>query len=171
MNKHLVGHGPGETDLVGDHHHRPALAGEILHHGQYVTHQLRIQSGGGLVEEHRLRPQRQGPGNADALLLAALELVRVLIGLAGEPDLVQQLQRLGPHVVRRLALHDDGADGDVPQHTQAREEMVPRENHRALRPQRRQIALFRLLREVHTHVADRDDARVGPRKRLERTQH
>ena len=99
--QHLVATRLREADLVGDHHHGPALDRQILHDGQHLPHQFRVESRGRLVEEHQLRLERQRAGDADALLLSARELVRVLVGLAGETDLVQQLLRLGPYLGRR----------------------------------------------------------------------
>jgi len=68
----------GETHLVGDHHHRHTLGGELLHHPEHLVDQLRIQRGGHFVEQHRLGLQHERPGDAGALLLAAGEPVRIL---------------------------------------------------------------------------------------------
>ena len=44
-----------------------------------------------LVEQQHVRPDRERPGQRDTLLLAAGELVRVAVGLRGEPDEVEHL--------------------------------------------------------------------------------
>ena len=37
----------GEVDLVGDDDHGHAPLGEVTHHGQHFTNQLRVQRAGG----------------------------------------------------------------------------------------------------------------------------
>jgi len=120
--------------------------------------------------KHQLGPEREGSGDADPLLLSTGELVRVLLGLAGQTDPVQQLLRLGPHFAFRATLHDNRSDGDILENAQVREEVVSLEDHRALRPQRG-LPLPGLLPEVHLHVADPDDSGVGSLEGIERAQH
>ena len=55
---------------------------------------LRVEGAGGLVGEQHLGVAGQGAGDADALLLAAGELGRVVLGLVGEADEVEQFERL-----------------------------------------------------------------------------
>ena len=52
--EHLVGDLLGEPDLVGHHDHGPALGREVLHHAEHLADELRVERGGGLVEEHQL---------------------------------------------------------------------------------------------------------------------
>src|SRR3712207_8428124 len=42
------------SHLVGDDQHGHALAGEVGHHLQHLADHLRVERGGGLVEEHDL---------------------------------------------------------------------------------------------------------------------
>ena len=46
-----------------------------------------------LVEQQHLRLQRERAGDRDALLLAARQLARVVVGLVGEADALEQRQR------------------------------------------------------------------------------
>jgi twitching motility protein PilT len=49
-----VGDLAGEAHLVGDHHHRHALLGEVAHDGEHLADQLGVEGGGGLVEQHHV---------------------------------------------------------------------------------------------------------------------
>ena len=54
-------------------------AGEVAHHRQHLADQLGIQRAGDLVEQHRLGLHRQRAGDGDALLLAAGELLGIVV--------------------------------------------------------------------------------------------
>ena len=110
---------------------QPSLR-QVLDHLQHLADQLRVQRGRGLVEQHQLGAQRQRAGDADALLLAAGELVGVLVRLLREADLRQQAQRLVASLPLRPPLHDDRALDDVLQHRHVREQVVALEDHAAL---------------------------------------
>ena len=68
----------------------PSL-GEADHDVEDLVDHLRVERRGRLVEEHHLRVHGQRAGDGDALLLAAGELGRVLVGLVGDADPVEQL--------------------------------------------------------------------------------
>ena len=68
---------------------------------------LRIERGGGLVGEHEVRLLHQRARDADALALAAGELVGALRGEVAEPDRVEQAERAID--VRRRKLAQPGA--------------------------------------------------------------
>src|SRR3546814_6254683 len=57
-----------------------------------LADQLRVQGGGDVVEQQQLRLHRQAAGDGDPLLLPAGELARIGVGLAGEPDPLEQDQ-------------------------------------------------------------------------------
>ena len=76
---------------VGDHHHRHAGGGEILHHLKDLTNQLGVQRGGRLIEEHELRIHRQGAGDRHPLLLTTGELGGVVVEPVPQPHPLQQL--------------------------------------------------------------------------------
>ena len=114
--------------------------------------------------------QRQRAGDTDALLLAAGELVGVLVRLLREADLRQQAQRLVASLLLRPPLRDDRALDDVLQHRHVREQVVALEDHAALGAEARQDGAVRVGGEVDGHVADGDDPRVGLVERVERAQ-
>jgi hypothetical protein len=84
--------------------------------------------------------RRAARGDADALLLAARELVGVLVGLLREADLSQQGQRLLAGLGFGAALHHDRPLEDVLQHLHVREQVVALEDHPALRAEAREVA-------------------------------
>ena len=85
------------VDVVGDEDDRLA---ELALQAQELVLQLladdRVDGAERLVHEHHRRVGREGPGDADALLLAAGELGRVALGERGvETDPLEQLHRAG----------------------------------------------------------------------------
>ena len=92
--------------VVGDEDHR--LADFVVEPQDLVLHvapDQRVERAERLVEEHHLGVDGQGPGQADALLHAARQLVRIAVGVALEADEVDHLARL--RVARRLGLAAD----------------------------------------------------------------
>src|SRR5690349_5325891 len=81
---HAVGDRAGKTDLVSDHDHRHAVAGERGHHVEHLADQLRVQRGRGLVEQHQLGFHRQRAGDRNTLLLTTGQLGRVRSSLLRE---------------------------------------------------------------------------------------
>ena len=78
--------------VVGDEQARDVdLVVEPAEPGPQLLADLRVEGAEGLVEQEDLRPRRQGPGQGHALPLAAGELRRESLGIAGELDEVQQL--------------------------------------------------------------------------------
>ena len=57
------------------------VAREVAHDDEHLADELRVERRGDLVEEHHVRLHHQRPRDRDPLLLAARELVRVLVGL------------------------------------------------------------------------------------------
>ncbi len=81
--------------LVVRHEHRrdaeleldaPDLVAQLLAH-------LRVERRQRLVQQQHARPHRERAGERNALLLAAGQLVRVLLRVLAEPDQVEQLRR------------------------------------------------------------------------------
>src|SRR5512140_1561203 len=60
---HAVGDSLGEAHLVGDAHHGDALTGHLDHHVEHFLDHLGIECRGGLVEQHDLGRQAEGPGD------------------------------------------------------------------------------------------------------------
>ena len=66
-----------------------------LAHGlEHLADQFRIERGGHLVEQHDVRVHGERAGDGDALLLAAGEARRILLGLLGEADPFELMPRL-----------------------------------------------------------------------------
>ena len=63
---------------------------------EHLVDQLGIERRGHFVEQQDLGLQRQRPGDRDALLLAARELVGIGVMLVGEADLGEKARRLAP---------------------------------------------------------------------------
>ena len=66
-------------------------AQDPLHLLAHARAQVRVERGEGLVEQHDLGLDRERPGERDALLLAAGELVGVAALESAEPDELEQL--------------------------------------------------------------------------------
>src|SRR5579872_6797036 len=90
-------HGDAVGELFHDHH----LMGDEqdgqlefgvdgLEQREDLVRRLRIERGGRLVRQQHLRPCRQRPGNADALLLPAGQFRGIAVALVGQPDHRQQ---------------------------------------------------------------------------------
>ena len=76
---------------------------EPVEDGQHVRGGLRVQVAGRLVGEQQRRRGDQRPGHRDPLLLAAGELVRLVVGPVGQPD--QRPARPAPGSRRSAGLH------------------------------------------------------------------
>ena len=79
---------------MGHHHHGHVLLRQLPDHIQHFTGELRVQSGGGLVEKQHFRGQSQGAGDGHPLLLSAGELVRVIVQLVSQTHPAQKLLAL-----------------------------------------------------------------------------
>ena len=77
-----------------------------------------VQARKGLIHQHDARARGQGAGQGHALLLPPRQLMRVLVGKAGQIDLVQKF-RHPPGLLGRIALQ---AKGDVARHGQMRKQ-------------------------------------------------
>ncbi len=114
---------------MGDDHHRHALGGQAFHHGQHLPHQLRVEGGSRLVEEHELGVHGQRPGDGDALLLATGELGRERLLPVGHADPSQVLTGRG-YCLGLGPPEDLGlGDGEVAQHREVREQVEALEHH------------------------------------------
>ena len=100
---HPVRRAAGEAHLVGHHEHRHALLGQRGHDVQHLVDHLGVERAGRLVEQHHLGVHRQRAGDRHALLLTAGQLGRVLVGLVGDADPLEQRHRLGAGLVLGLS--------------------------------------------------------------------
>ena len=81
-----------DLHIVGDDHDgnaKPPV--DVLNQTQDVSCGLGVQGGGGFVAQQDLGVGGQGPGNGDALLLAAGQLRRIGLFLVGQVHDLQQL--------------------------------------------------------------------------------
>ena len=105
------------------------VAREVAHDDEHLADELGVERRGDLVEQHHVRLHHQRARDRDALLLAARELVRMLVRLLLEPDLRQQ------HVRARLGLaaaelaDASRRERDVVEHGQVREQVELLEDH------------------------------------------
>jgi hypothetical protein len=115
-HQRAVAHLAGEAHLVGHDQHGEPVGGQGAQHVEHLAHPLRIERAGGLVQQQDLRVHRKGPGDGDALLLAARHLVGIGALAVGEAHPSEEFTaalgclREGQllHVHRRL---DDVAEG------------------------------------------------------------
>ena len=109
----LLAHVRGDAQVVRDEQHRQVEGGAQL--VQQVEHLLlhrHVERRHRLVGDDQLRLHGERAGDADALALAAGELVRIAVrGLGVEADQPQQLARLVQRGLARRAV-DDGPLGD-----------------------------------------------------------
>ena len=88
----LVGDGADDVHLVRDHHDGDAqFLVDPAQHAEHLLGGLGVQGGGGLVGKQERRVACQRSGDAHALLLAAGELLRVVLAALAQADEVEQL--------------------------------------------------------------------------------
>ena len=118
-HRDAVGDVPDDRQVVRDEDVGDAeLVLDVLEQVDDLRLDRHVERGDRLVADDELGPQRDGAGDADALALAAGELVRVAVVVLGvEPDALHEVLDLGLDAAGRLdALHlerrgDDRADG------------------------------------------------------------
>jgi len=91
-HRHTVAHAADHIHFMGDQHDgQVQFAVDLRQQVQHRGGGLRVEGAGGFVAEQDFRLGGQGAGNADTLLLAAGQLGRVLLGVVGQADALQQL--------------------------------------------------------------------------------
>ena len=123
--------------VVGDQNGRAPLALQDLPHlpGELLP-QFGVHAGEGLVQQQDVRPRGHGPGQGDALLLAAGELMGILVPGAGHSDQLQQFRHPGLALAPAQVAQ---AKGDVARHAQVGEEGEVLEDHARPPRLRRQV--------------------------------
>src|SRR5215813_8385099 len=140
--------------IVGDVDRRDAeLLLQRADLGPDLDPDLGVQIRKGFIEEQDVGVQDEGPGQRDALLLAAGELAGVAVGQAREIDLAQALGQPARDV-RRRQLAQLEAVGDVRGHRHVRPQRIVLEDHADVACVRRQV--------VDAALAEPDLAAVGP---------
>ena len=92
-------HALGEEHRLGDrvrdeHDRRARLRADADQLGLHALARHLVQRAEGLVHQQQRRPAREGAGDRDALLHPARELARAVLGEVGQPDELEQLERL-----------------------------------------------------------------------------
>ena len=119
-----VGDFAREAHLVGDAHHRHAVAGQAAHDGQHLADHLGIERAGRLVEQHRGRLHRERARDRHALLLAAGKLRRIRARpCPPSPTRSSSAMRLVARLARFTPLHLDRRQHHVVQRGQVREQV------------------------------------------------
>ena len=113
----------GEAHLVRRDHHRHPAGGELADHVEHLGHELRVERARDLVEEDELRLHRERAHDRDPLLLAAGEAVGVLVPLVGEPEPLEERDRLGLRLAPRLPERLPRPERHVREHGHVREEV------------------------------------------------
>ena len=88
----------GDVGLVGDEDDGAARGVEVVQEGEDVRGRGRVEVAGGLVGQEERGLGHECPGDGDALLLAARELARLVLGTIGQAHLLER------HVGAALAL-------------------------------------------------------------------
>ena len=125
---------PGKAHLVGDDDGGHARLDQGPDDREHLPHHLRVQGGGGLVEEHHVRLHSQGPHDGQPLLLAAGELAGVLVLLVQQPDPIQEAQGLLVGLGLGLLLQQHRRQGHVLLHGHVGEHVEVLEHHAHLLP-------------------------------------
>jgi hypothetical protein len=94
---------PAELALVGDEHDGLAVARERAEEVEHRAGGARVEVAGGLVGDDDRRVVGERAGDRGALLLAARERRRQLVGLIGDADAVEQLEGACASAVGRLS--------------------------------------------------------------------
>ena len=129
-----------ELHLVRDDEHRHPVVGEVAHDDQHLADELGVERGGDLVEEHHVRLHHQRAGDRDALLLAARELVRMLVAPSPSSPTRASSSRARASASRAGQLADPPRrEREVVDHLQVREEVELLEDHPDPLPDRRDV--------------------------------
>src|SRR5471032_226260 len=118
-----------EAHFMRDDYHGHAVACKAAHDLGDLADEFRIERGGGFIEEHDARLHGQCACNGYALLLAARQLARIVIGAVGETYAIQCVHRALAGVCRiHLASLDQG-QRDVAQCILVRKQIELLEHH------------------------------------------
>src|ERR1700730_3266900 len=126
---HAIGGVAGKAHLVAHHDHGHAGLAQRAHDFKHRADQLRIESAGGLVEQHHPWLERDRARDGDPLLLAARELARRVGGAIGQPHPLQRgaAQRVG--LGARLARHLAQGERHIAERRHVRIEIEGLEHH------------------------------------------
>src|SRR5438105_10138114 len=98
---HPIAERLGLVHVMSGEHNRPSLGTDRVRQLPQVASRLRIESSGGFIEKEDLRLIDERGGNAEALLLAARELIDLRARFFGQVDLLQRGHRINTPAVER----------------------------------------------------------------------
>ena len=125
----MIAHVPGEGHLVGHHQHGHPFPRKRPHDVQHLAHHLRVQRGGGFVEQQYLRVHSQRPGNGYPLLLAAGDLPGLGVDVGRHAHLFQIGHRVSPGFLTAPLQHLHLTDHAVFQHRHIVEQIEGLKHH------------------------------------------
>ena len=96
-----------------DDDHRHASLGQPADHGKHLRDELRIESGGGLVEQHEPGRDRQRARDRHALLLPSRQAVRHVMSMMRQPNGGQEFHAARLHEFQGLAVDLDRRLTDI----------------------------------------------------------
>src|SRR5580704_2077212 len=130
-----------EDHLMGHDDHGHALIGKLAHDGENFAYELGIERRGDLVEQQELRLHGDGARDADALLLAARELIRQIVHTVGEADADEPVLGAPARLIPLQAAHLEEAEHDVLARRQMRKQIEELEHHPDIGADAGEIAL------------------------------
>ena len=112
QSDHAIGEPAGQLDLMeADDCCNAIFPANAMKICKHFLARCRIEAGDRFVGENDLRLLRHGPGNTDALLLAAGELIRAIKGAIEQADPFERLQSEQPIGPRQRKYRSQGAVG------------------------------------------------------------
>jgi hypothetical protein len=109
----LVADLAGEAHLVGDEDEVASFFTELFNHVQDFRGHFGVKGGGGFVEEKQARFDGDGPGDGDALSLAAGKFGGLFVAVVGELEAFEKFQGLGFCVSQSVAVHLFEGQSDI----------------------------------------------------------
>ena len=163
----VVGDLARKSHFVRDEDRRHALLDQLADRHQHFLARLRVERRRHLVEQHHLRPHRKRARNRHSLLLAAGELARIALFLAGETHLGEQRVGAFLDLGLRLLQHVDRRHHHVLERRLVREEVVLLEDDRHILAQRHHFGV--LVQRVHGMRADENLASLDRDEAIDAT--
>ena len=164
-----VRHRPRKVHLMGGQQHGHVPGRQLADDLQHPAHQLRVERGGRLIQQHQLRPGGNRTADAHPLLLPAGQVGGISVLLVLQPHQLQHLARLLPGLLLAHLLDPDQRLGDVLQRRLVGKQAVLLKDHRRLRPQLVLLPAGNSGR-LHRHLPDGDAALVGQLQQVDAAQ-
>src|ERR1700694_2961763 len=138
---HSAPHDIDDLPVVGRHQHRGAASIDLQEQLNDLPRGGRVQVSRGLIGEKNPRVMDEGPGDRDALLLAARKLVRVLVLFAFQPHDAQHFLDLRLEMAQGAFGHAQ-REGHVLENGQVGQQLEILKDHPDLPPEVRQMTPF-----------------------------